>query len=207
MRWVLIVEDDPRISNSICAALPEDVAAVETSTVSGALAVVMEGRPLWAAIIDVNLGDGSGLDVAQALRERSPDLPILIMTGNPEPEVVSRAQLLGAQFVSKPFSADNVRAFLDWARRMAHLAHSRLARLLDQLVQRHGLSPRERELVLLASIGTPPSELPVHMNVSVNTVKTTTKRILRKCEVGSIGELVQPLQRQALRADSDATPT
>jgi DNA-binding NarL/FixJ family response regulator len=47
-------------------------------------------------IMDVRLGDGDGIEVTAQLTERYADLCVIILTGHPDPSVVSRAARAGA---------------------------------------------------------------------------------------------------------------
>ncbi len=68
------------------------------------------------ALIDITLGDGSGLDAATEARERRPDLPVILMSGYDARNVLG-GQRLGdsAEFLSKPFSRGALQASIDKA--------------------------------------------------------------------------------------------
>jgi DNA-binding response OmpR family regulator len=51
-----------------------------------------------AALLDIDLGDGWGTDVAQKLRDLAPGLPIAFLTGGTSPQQVDVAQSLGPVF-------------------------------------------------------------------------------------------------------------
>lgn len=64
-----------------------------------------------AALLDLDLGDGSGIDLAHFLRQASPALPIAFFTAGSDADAISRAKLLGPVF-SKPEQLD---AAVAWA--------------------------------------------------------------------------------------------
>ena len=66
------------------------------------------------ALIDVTLGDGSGLDAATLVREKRPDLPVILVSGY-DAQNVLEDQRLGdsVEFLSKPFSRGTLQASID----------------------------------------------------------------------------------------------
>jgi CheY-like chemotaxis protein len=62
------------------------------------------------AVLDLQLGDGSGVDVARRLRERQPALPIVFVTGAPDSPGASEARALGPRAVlEKPYPPEALR--------------------------------------------------------------------------------------------------
>lgn len=62
------------------------------------------------ALLDFDLGDGDGAEVAEHLRRISPDLPIAFFTSTSTPEAQARARLFGPVFV-KP---DDLEEAVQW---------------------------------------------------------------------------------------------
>ncbi len=55
-------------------------------------------------ILDVRLGDGDGLDVLTEVRQRAPDLPVIVLTAHGTIELAVEAMRRGAfSFITKPF--------------------------------------------------------------------------------------------------------
>src|SRR5208282_1694501 len=64
-------------------------------------------------IIDLRLGDGSGVDLLKELKEISPDTVVLIITAFASTETAITAMKLGAyDYVTKPFNIDEIRIVL-----------------------------------------------------------------------------------------------
>jgi CheY-like chemotaxis protein len=80
---ILVVEDEPLIRAVLMDLLEELGIASEQAASSGDAIAVMDqaGDRIDAAILDLALPDGSGLDLATQLRQRRPELPIVIATG------------------------------------------------------------------------------------------------------------------------------
>jgi DNA-binding response OmpR family regulator len=102
---VLLVEDDDAIAQLIQLEL-SDPAAVDLADsrfavtrvrrLSEALARLAEGG-LDVALLDLNLPDSGGLDTFRRLRERSPDLPIVVLSALTGVDLGVRAVREGAQ--------------------------------------------------------------------------------------------------------------
>lgn len=107
---ILIVDD----SNSIAATLTEACSGIQGCdplTVASALEavrVLQEGTPLVRAVVtDLRMPRMDGFDLIRHIRERySPaGLPIVVITGDTDPDTPARVAGLGANaFIPKPFS-------------------------------------------------------------------------------------------------------
>jgi DNA-binding NarL/FixJ family response regulator len=158
----------------------------------------------WAAlsssfrglVVDLSLPDGSGFDVIARARESQPDLPVLIVTGCVDSSAINRAQRLRAEYACKPDVAENVRAFLD---RCRHAPSTQLTTLVANLSARYGLTPAERRLVLAAAESATHGSLEKRLGVSVNTLKTQIRVVLRRTGAHSMEDLVTPLRALAMR--------
>jgi two-component system KDP operon response regulator KdpE len=100
---VLVVDDEPQILRALRVILRDaGFQPVPTATAAEALDAAAV-RPPAAAIVDLVLPDGSGIDVCRTLREWS-DMPILVLSALGEEEQKVRALEAGADdYVTKPF--------------------------------------------------------------------------------------------------------
>lgn len=79
------------------------------STRSALLALTDADHPIDAALLDLKLPDGDGLDLLQQARRKGVTCPVLIMTAYGSAEALQRAQNLAATgVISKPFDLDHV---------------------------------------------------------------------------------------------------
>ena len=109
----LIVDDEANIRKSLKFLLDET--GFETYQGSG----VAEAGQLIAqhyfdlAIIDLRLGDGSGIDLLKELKDLSPDTVVLIITAFASTETAISAMKFGAyDYVTKPFNIEEIRIVL-----------------------------------------------------------------------------------------------
>jgi DNA-binding NarL/FixJ family response regulator len=188
---ILIVEDEPVLSASLVRATETYFAPLTASSKAAAIGALDRGEQLVAAIVDVGLPDGDGLDVVQKLRDRHANLPILVLTGSNDPATINRAQMMRAEYVVKPFFRDNVEGFVQRA-----LAYSssvdkdRLNAEVTRLSSVHKLSQREAQILIYAVEGVPRRHIADALQVSENTVKTQVRSLLDKVGKANLAEAV-----------------
>jgi two-component system, OmpR family, KDP operon response regulator KdpE len=156
---VLVVDDEPQIVRALKVVLREaGFEAVPAETASNALDLAAV-RPADAAIVDLVLPDGDGVELTRRLREWS-DMPILVLSAVGEEEQKVGALEAGADdYITKPFGARELVARLQAALRRTAPAESepRIAvqgleiDLAARLVRREGepvhLTPIEFDLL------------------------------------------------------------
>jgi two-component system, response regulator RegA len=112
-RSLLVVDDDPPFRNRLARAMEKrgfDVVAVDS--VAMGIEVAQESAPVFA-VVDLRLGDGSGLDVVAALRDARPESRIVVLTGYGNIATAVAAVKAGAvDYLPKPADADAVEAAL-----------------------------------------------------------------------------------------------
>ena len=197
-RALLVVEDDATVARGLVRFFrryhsvthADDVASAEKALAS---------HDLWCgAVIDIALPDGSGIDLLERLRQRHPLMPVLVLTGHNEPRYVNQAQVLRAEFVSKPPAQENLDAFARRVIALEHYADDRIADVLLHMGRSMSLSPTELRLLSMAVAETPRTEIAQCLGVTDNTLKTLTRRILHKCGEPSLDALTRRVLRQAL---------
>lgn len=116
---VLVVDDEPQIVRALKVLLREaGYEAVPAETVSEALDLAAV-RPPEAAIVDLVLPDGDGIELTRSLRAWSA-MPILVLSAVGEEEQKVRALEAGADdYITKPFGARELIARLNAALRRA----------------------------------------------------------------------------------------
>jgi DNA-binding response OmpR family regulator len=110
---ILIVEDDPDISDLLRRVLESDGYAVETATDSaGALKAVAEGAP-DLVLLDVVLGGEDGRDLLVKLRQQS-DVPAVFLTGRGlEMDRIAGLRMGADDYIVKPFSRGELTARIE----------------------------------------------------------------------------------------------
>jgi two-component system, response regulator RegA len=108
-RSLLVVDDDRIFCERLARAMSaRGFTARMAVSVAEALAVIDAAPPAFA-VIDLKLGDGSGLDVMKALKAKRPDTRGIMLTGYGAIATAVMAVKLGAfDYLAKPANADDV---------------------------------------------------------------------------------------------------
>jgi DNA-binding NtrC family response regulator len=120
---ILIVDDDPGTLTSLSRAFAlEGYTALTASSASRALAR-LEQEGADAVLCDVMMPEMDGLAFLEQLRERSQDVPVVLMSGQATVDLAVRATRLGAlDFVEKPVGLDRLLVTLRNALRLDRLS-------------------------------------------------------------------------------------
>jgi two-component system response regulator RegA len=112
-RSLLIVDDDKPFLTRLARAMKMRGFVVDTAeSVEEAVQKARTHAPAYA-VVDMRLGDGNGLDVVEAIREKRADSRTVILTGYGNIATAVTAVKLGAiDYLSKPADADDVFAAL-----------------------------------------------------------------------------------------------
>jgi PAS domain S-box-containing protein len=107
MPKILLVDDEPNIRFTVSEFLRrEGYEPVPAADYDSALAS-FEAGGFDAAVVDIVLPRKSGLLVLEELRRRAPDLPIVMMTGEPNISILPEIVRAGAyDFLTKPVTKD-----------------------------------------------------------------------------------------------------
>ena len=110
---LLVVDDDKPFCDRLARAMTaRGFDATTACSVADGLQRIAVSAPAFA-VVDLKLGDGSGLDVMRALKAKRPDARAIILTGYGAIATAVVAIKLGAfDYLAKPVNADEVTAAL-----------------------------------------------------------------------------------------------
>jgi CheY-like chemotaxis protein len=104
MSVTILIVDDSKLARIVAtkalAELQPDWQRLEANSAADALDVFSK-KKIDVALIDFNMADKDGLELAAELRQSYPDLPIAIITANIQDEVIARAREIDAALVPK----------------------------------------------------------------------------------------------------------
>jgi two-component system, response regulator RegA len=108
-RTLLIVDDDAPLCQRLARAMERRGFVVATADSVAAGVAAATANPPAFAVVDLRLGDGSGLGVVSALREARPGARIVMLTGYGNIATAVAAVKAGAiDYLPKPADADAV---------------------------------------------------------------------------------------------------
>jgi two-component system OmpR family response regulator len=186
---ILVVDDEPFITDVLCAALQfEGFVTEEAATGRQALAKARVGAYDFI-VLDVMLPDVDGLEVCRLLRAEQVSTPVLFLTARDATADKLAGLALGDDYVTKPFSIDEL-----VARIHAVMRRSTLEEDADQAILRF------RDLVVDVRThevwrGNQPIELtPTEFNLLLHLLRNA-RQVLSKTQIldavwdeGFIGE-------------------
>jgi two-component system KDP operon response regulator KdpE len=116
---ILVVDDEPQILRALQMKLQAAGYATDTAATAHEAVAKAAMRPPEAVILDLLLPDGSGTDVCRELRQWS-TVPILVLSAvGEEKEKIDALDAGADDYVTKPFSGDELLARLRAALRRA----------------------------------------------------------------------------------------
>lgn len=190
---LLCLEDDFHIRTVLARVLAgHDVELVQT--ISTAKQRITTGS--YAAwLLDIAVPDGSGLDLLAWARVRGDRTPALVMTGLQELQLANHAQILGAEFVHKPYRKSHIDSFLERVMRDVDRV-SLPMRNADQFTKEHALTAREGDVIRAIASGVPRASLAAELGVAESTVKTLIRRMLKRTGHENMDEVLRELLRR-----------
>jgi len=106
---ILILDDDATVRVYLEMLLGESGFEIETAKSVAEAHERLDGAPFNVALLDKNLPDGSGLDIAQAIATRDLPCEVIIMTAFSNVESAAEAVRLGAvDYIEKPFESPEI---------------------------------------------------------------------------------------------------
>ena len=123
MEQLLIVEDDKGLNQGLCKALKkEDRQIYACQSIAQARAQLSCGA-VSLVLLDINLPDGSGLDLMREIKETSPGAAVILLTANDtDMDIVDGLEQGADDYITKPFSLSVLRARVDLQLRKVSMA-------------------------------------------------------------------------------------
>jgi DNA-binding NarL/FixJ family response regulator len=143
---------------------------------------LFEARRPDVAVIDVGLGEGSGVALAQKILELDPDAGVLVYTGMTDRESIDLAARSGARgFALKAGGPDElITAIRAVAAGGVHVDPAVAALLAPSAVPGRVLTDREREVLALLATGMTGEQAAEKLFLSPETVRTHVRNAMRK---------------------------
>lgn len=185
---------------------PDMTVVAEATTARDAVPLAESVRP-DVVMMDIRLGDGSGIEVTQELLARLPETRVIMLTAMEDDDALFAAINAGAVgYLRKAVpNADLVRAIrtvaeggstLDSPLVGPVLAQLRRQRAVQQDEKLARLSSQEERVLALMTDGRTNREIAAEMHLAEKTVKNYVSSILMKLEVRSRAEAAAYFSRR-----------
>ncbi len=189
---VFVVDDDEGARNSLRFLLKS--VGLPAAVFNSAQEFLAGYAPSQAGclVLDVRMPGMSGLELQQELNRRGAVIPVIFVTGHGDvPMAVEAVQHGAFDFVQKPYREqemlDRIQRALakDRANRQALQERDRIrARLAS-------LTPREREVMALMTLGKPNKVMAAELGLSQRTVEIHRAHVMEKSGATSVAQLVR----------------
>ncbi|HEU4435693.1 MAG TPA: sigma-54 dependent transcriptional regulator [Pyrinomonadaceae bacterium] len=177
---ILVVDDDQAIRWTLREALQSwGFVPVEAGTVAEAVKQFTTDLPA-AVLLDIDLPDGSGLDVLREIKREHPDAIVIMITGNVQVENTISALRGGAyDFITKPINLEELRVTIRNAIEARHLR-----REVEQVRQE-----RAREFNFRQIVGESPA-MKKMLGLAAKVAESEVSSVLLQGESGTGKDLI-----------------
>lgn len=214
---ILIVDDHALVRQGLRLLLQdefENVVIEAAGNASNALELAASQK-FDVVVLDLNLPGRSGFEVLQELKQRQPELPVLVLTAYPEDQLSIRTLAAGAAgYVTKQSANEDlvnaVRKVLSGKTYVSvELAEKIAGRIRRGVASapHENLSPREFEVMTKLATGRSLTEIAEELSLSVKTISTFRTRVMRKLGLNNNVELAHyAAERNLVVRISPASP-
>lgn len=198
---VFIADDHDLIRNGFAGLVEpeEDMVLVgQARTAAELLSRLAAARP-DVVVLDICLPDRSGLDVIREIKTQSARTRVLVLSMHPEGRYAHRAIADGAAgYLTKDAAAEElitaIRRIHERGRYVSATLAEELAMELatpEEAAPHRELSDREFQLLLMIGEGRSMREAADRLRLSINTVNSYRRRLLKKMSLNSNNEIIR----------------
>lgn len=195
---IVLLDDHHMLAQSLASLLLkyEFINTVTTYTSPKEFLARMSDPPPDIIVSDIMMPDMSGMDLLQYLKDKEIHIKIIMLSSITEVQTIRHTLRNGAAgFLSKGSTAEELAdAILTVNNGDPYIGESlRKSLLRNTLTEErfiYSLSPREKEVLNLVCSGKTIKEAAYEMGLSVNTVQTYQKAILKKFNLNRTTDLI-----------------
>jgi DNA-binding NarL/FixJ family response regulator len=204
---VVVIDDHRTFAELLALALkgePDLNCAGTAESLREGLAMVDRLRP-EVVVMDVNLGDGDGIDATARLVEQYPDLRVVVLTAHADRAAMHRASDAGAcALLPKDGSLSDMLSVLRTAHQGGFVVHPRLLKRIVSPARPVStsyvppLTRREQEVLQLLADGLDARAVAHRLGITLHTCRGYIKNLLLKLDAHSQLEAVAIATRNGL---------
>jgi DNA-binding NarL/FixJ family response regulator len=198
---LLLADDHDMIVEAFRRMLQTDYNVVGTASNGHDLVEAAGGLKPDLIVADISMPRMTGLEAAKVLQERQPEVKIVLLTMNQDPDYAAEAFRIGVQgYLLKTSAGSELSACLKAVSGGARYLTRMIARgSISDLLMLHkvgiadveSLSAREREVLQLLAEGNSMKEVGAILDITARTVAFHKYRIMAQFHLKSGAELVQ----------------
>lgn len=190
-KYIFLIEDNDMLRSELERILISCEYSVSSFSNAGEFLNQFNLQAPAIIISDMRMPGLSGVELQAELRSRGCNIPMIFISGESSDEQIVKAFKDGASdFLLKPFSRA---AFLESVAKSIEQEmaafRERISKALASQVL-NNLSPRERQVFELLSVGYGNKELMEELKLSLPTVKEYKSEVMYKLQLNSLAELI-----------------
>ena len=189
---VFVVDDDEAVRGSLRLLIRSVGLQAQAYASAREFIDAYDAHQHGCLVLDVRMPGMSGLELQQQLNQRGATIPVVFISGHGDVPMAVEAMQQGAfDFLQKPFRDQDL---LDRVQRaLARDAHQRanfaaLAQIHERL---ESLTPRERQVLQMVTLGKANKVIGADLGVSQRTVEIHRAHVMEKMQARSLAELVR----------------
>jgi two-component system, NarL family, response regulator len=206
---ILLVEDDELFRLGLRVRLQQEAdleIVAETDDGETAIELAMT-LAIDVVLLDVGLPGLGGIETCSQLRERAPQLPVLVLTSHNQPALIARLIAAGAQgYCLKGIGAETLVLALRsvaagaswWDRAATQMIQQGMGQFRPEIEEKQHLTQREREVLTLIAAGRSNPEIAKVLYIAPGTVRVHVHGILHKLGVENRSQAVVVALRDQL---------
>lgn len=198
---VLVADDHAIVRKGLVQIISDtlDIQVTDEAASAEEVFATTRAKTFDVIVLDLDLGEDSGLEVLRVLSSEKPDLPVLILSVHPEEQYAVRLLQAGAAgYLNKDSAPDRlvaaIRRVVDGRRYVSPLVAEGLLDALEHNtagLPHERLSEREFQVLRLIASGKTVTEIGDMLSLSVKTISTYRTRVLEKLSLSNNAELTR----------------
>lgn len=198
MTRVLLVDDHPIVLSGLAALVQSDTGLELVGTGRSVAEMLAFDREPDVAVVDLELPDGDGIELGRRLKERWPDLHVLMLTMHADNDAVLRSLGSGLDgYLLKDSDPEEILTAIHSAARGAMVlgrgATSAVMEAAARAPRRDALAAldaRDREILTLLVQGLPTSQVAARLFLAPKTIRNRVSEIVSKLGAADRDEAV-----------------
>lgn len=188
---ILIVDDDLQVRRGLSLLLNSAGYFVEAFGNIRDLLQVEDINIPGCILLDICLGNESGLDLQDAIRNKFRNIPIIFITGHGDIPMSVRALKKGAiNFLQKPVDDEILLRSVDEGIKYSQVLLNMQIEKDECKARMDSLTPRELEILRFVIRGKLNKQIASDLNITEHTVKLHRGKITEKLGVKSVPEII-----------------
>jgi len=197
---VLLADDHTLLLEAFTKLLAEECDVV--GAVSNGQALLEAAARLHPdiAVVDIGMPVLNGLDAVRRLKQQDPDIRIVFLTMNEDPDLAAEAFRAGASgyLLKRSAASELLTAIRETMNRRSYVTSLVTAGLMGSMMQdrddkkkAENLTPRQREVIQLIVEGRSMKEVAAILNITPRTVAFHKYQIMAQLRIRTTAELIQ----------------